>query len=383
KAIALIQIHVAKLHLYLGVTTDELPLLLLPITIVQPATLEVTRIMADIALQISRFPGLTPGVNEAPQLPFLIDNTGIKILYVLDRQKPGIYSEDYRGLVDDPFPVRSLLARVGADTAVESAPRKKDFKIRLVSTDEPDVAGSEDNEFPRPSAPSQGFSLQKIASVGEALSDLPPIDANSKLEEVSPSGKLIVAPMKRRPPMTVALPKVPAPRRASAQDEPGGQKEESITSSIVAALHAPKRQEAAVHKEKVTKKKEGKKESRKNSDESTRDKKLVMEFLHKWKSSWEQKNLDIFIKMYHPNFQAEESNYESFKELKKHFFRKYKDIRVEIQRVEIRKAQGRYIVRFLQSFQGDKYRDKGWKNMVLAKSKGRRFIILTEGWSPL
>ena len=121
----------------------------------------------------------------------------------------------------------------------------------------------------------------------------------------------------------------------------------------------------------------------KASDKASSDNKAVMAFLGEWKLAWEQKNLDRFMKMYHPDFEHEGMNYVALLKTKKNFFRKYRTIRVEVDRVEIRKVQGRVLVRFVQSFQGDKYSDKGWKSMVLDGGKDSGFRIVSEGWTAL
>ena len=96
-----------------------------------------------------------------------------------------------------------------------------------------------------------------------------------------------------------------------------------------------------------------------------------------------QKDLDRFIKMYHPNFKDGIMDYKMFLKSKRNFFRKYGTIQVGMDRVEITKADETWSVKFLQSFQGDEYRDKGWKNLVLAGGKGQGFRIIQERWSPL
>jgi hypothetical protein len=121
----------------------------------------------------------------------------------------------------------------------------------------------------------------------------------------------------------------------------------------------------------------------KTSDKASSDKKAVLAFLGEWKLAWEQKNLDRFMKMYHPDFEHEGMNYGALLKTKKNFFRKYRTIRVEVDRVEIRKVQGRVLVRFVQSFQGDKYSDKGWKSMVLDGGKDSGFRIVSEGMDRL
>jgi hypothetical protein len=112
----------------------------------------------------------------------------------------------------------------------------------------------------------------------------------------------------------------------------------------------------------------------------TRD---VMRFLEQWKSAWEEKKLDRYMKMYHPGFQAGAVSHEQLERSKRAFFRKYRTIRLEIEQVEVVPVNEGLRVKFLQIFRGDDYRDKGWKSMVLAGTKDKGFRILAETWSPL
>ena len=110
----------------------------------------------------------------------------------------------------------------------------------------------------------------------------------------------------------------------------------------------------------------------------------VRKFLDKWKSAWEQKDLDNFIRMYDRHFQAgEKMDFRKWRSSKKRFFSKYRVIRVELSRVEIKPVKEGYEIRFIQSFRGDDYSDKGWKSMVLAGGKDKGFRITSEEWRPL
>jgi hypothetical protein len=109
----------------------------------------------------------------------------------------------------------------------------------------------------------------------------------------------------------------------------------------------------------------------------------VREFLSIWKQAWESKDLDEFIKMYHPNFKQREKDLSEFKRTKQNFFKEYKIIRVELDKISAKKLKYGLRVRFLQSFRGDDYSDKGWKTMVLAEGKDRGFRIISEEWRSL
>jgi murein L,D-transpeptidase YafK len=113
------------------------------------------------------------------------------------------------------------------------------------------------------------------------------------------------------------------------------------------------------------------------------DKESVLKFLSKWKRAWERKDLDTYIKMYHPGFQSGTTDYQSFLKSKEKFFRKYQTVRVKTEQVQVDRAGEHLVVKFLQHFRGDNYRDKGWKSMVLVGGKDKGFQIVSEDWSAL
>ena len=109
----------------------------------------------------------------------------------------------------------------------------------------------------------------------------------------------------------------------------------------------------------------------------------VLGFLKEWQSAWEQKDFDRYRKLYSAKFQQGNRDYRKFVKSKKNFFQKYATIRVETEHLDINLAKDRISVKFQQVFQGDDYRDKGWKSMVLARDKVKGFRIIQEEWSPV
>jgi len=73
--------------------------------------------------------------------------------------------------------------------------------------------------------------------------------------------------------------------------------------------------------------------------------------------------------------------YDQFIESKRKFFGNYQTISVEFDRVSVKKVRGGYQVKFLQRFQGDDYRDRGWKTMTLVGNREQGFKIISEEWS--
>jgi murein L,D-transpeptidase YafK len=372
-------------------------------------------------------------------------SSGIKVLYITHGDKYSIYAEDYHQPVDDPFPVQTLLAKAGADPGAPSA-EPNDFRIRLVSTDEPEPTPQGEVEAPRPSAPSRGVVLDRISDQTARAKVTPHIEMNERYLGGPSPDRLIVA---RSMPTYVPMPNIETVARKEKpevevdfqaqtteksdqgpKDDPAAKKEKTATHVaaktemrgrtdigpkekktarillappharlksemryLLASLEKMSRQ-AHTESEDTTAKEVRKRQSHKagskgissggkESDRAASEKKAVLAFLEGWKLAWEQKNLDRFMKMYHPDFEHEGMNYAMLLKTKKNFFRKYRTIRVAVERVEIRKVQGRVLVRFVQSFQGDNYSDKGWKSMVLAGGKDAGFRIVSEGWTAL
>jgi tetratricopeptide (TPR) repeat protein len=108
----------------------------------------------------------------------------------------------------------------------------------------------------------------------------------------------------------------------------------------------------------------------------------VLSFLKDWKSAWERKDFDRYTKLYSTDLQQGNMDYRKFVKAKRNFFQKYRTIRVETEHVDVKQGKDRIAVRFQQVFQGDDYRDKGWKSMVLARDKGKGFRIIQEDWFP-
>lgn len=342
--------------------------------------------------------------------------TGIKLLYLIRNRKgeDKVYAEDYRHLADDPYPVAQLLARVGAPAEPDPEPDAgSDYRIRLVSTDEPTETASEDNETPRPSAPSRGVNVERIASADTAISKPIPLKSTEPNSEISDSERLIVhhivaAPTSSQPdpvklarrtrdPARVALPEPkpepkpqlkpePAPEnlfpaRTHADGDSGPKSSGPKVATVAPSLPVEDEFDDASQAETRTRSTDTDESVPDAHDKKTRLQE-VKEFLDTWEKAWEQKKLDTFLKMYHAKFRAGSLDLAKLRDSKKHFFRKYRTIHVEIDRVAVRKAEQGLAVKFLQTFRGDDYRDKGWKTMVLAEGKGgESYRILTEDWT--
>jgi murein L,D-transpeptidase YafK len=334
---------------------------------------------------------------------------GVKVLYMTDHPSLKIYAEDFHQQVDDACPVRTFLARVGETPVPDGAPAadsRRDFRIRLVSTDEVEENSREDVERPTPVAPSQGLTLKKAAVKSSDQVPKLALDSNERTRGASLPVGLITAltppaealkakaasavvPV-RKPLKTAALPDrrearaKPLKSEKAAQNmaEAGAAEAAPATSSKpgpaspVASPNAPSSEtETAVARV-------SKPPAAPSADMSD-DHRAVLEFLARWKKCWEGKRLAEFMKLYDKEFQAGDLTYARLEKSKRLFFAKYRTIRLDMENVETRRADGRVFVKFRQVFQGDNYRDTGWKSMVLAGSKDQGFRILSERWSAL
>lgn len=110
--------------------------------------------------------------------------------------------------------------------------------------------------------------------------------------------------------------------------------------------------------------------------------KTVLNFLRNWKAAWEEKDFGRFRGLYHPDFKADSLNYADYLKRKRYFFNRYQYIRVEIDKIRMKRAGNLLEVTFSQDFRSDDYTDKGVKNMVLDVSRPKKVRILSETWSP-
>jgi len=303
--------------------------------------------------------------------------SGIKVLYISHEGSYRIYVEDYHQPVDDPNPVRTLLAGIGADSGL-SGDQRPEFRIKLVSTDEPTHAPGEEIETPRPVAPSRAVVLDKKPGGTARAWPVPALEANGKVLASSTSGPMVVA---RAVPADFGALETQSRACNDWRQIAGGSSERPESNAEPAGEQQPKTLSAVPPTTEKTAVED--KMGPAVSDKKTSNLRDVMTFLQRWKSAWEEKALDRYMKMYHRDFQAAEVSHEKLERSKRSFFRKYGIIRIEVEQVQVVPVKEGLRVKFLQIFRGDNYRDKGWKSMVLAGSKDKGFRILSETWSPL
>ncbi|MDQ7783881.1 MAG: L,D-transpeptidase family protein [Desulfomonilaceae bacterium] len=322
-------------------------------------------------------------------------SSGVKVLYLVNDGTYRIYAEDYHRPVDDPFPVGSLLAGINQFPSDRYRPRQ-DLGIRLVSTDEPENGVEAELESPRPSAPSRGVVLKTIAAVADVAA--PALESNEKFVHETSPDRLIVARI------------VPAYSPSQDLNSPFGLADKQVKAreplesdvgdtgvvpgpAAVAAAGKPREYEdsgRASSRLQTRSEKLPRAETRDTKDDESPDethraevRDSVAKFLAQWKRAWEQKDLDGYLSMYHPEFGGDAFDFKKLAQTRKRYFRKYGMIRVKMERLQIRKVEKQLHVKFLQIFRGDEYSDKGWKSMVLVRGKDKGLRILSEEWSAL
>lgn len=328
---------------------------------------------------------------------------GIKILYLVEEEEGyKVYGEDYRHLTDDAYPVRVLLARVGGDPMENG--EETGFKIRLVSTDEPHASSDDRVEEPKPIAPARGVELAKLTPDDRRQPVIiPPLQKNIRREPAETRSRYLTAKLvpgtmpafgllPRRAltakriklenavespsPAPAAKKKTVVLKKAAERDANSGEHDEQWRRT--AASSASRRTHSVPAPARGLEKKMSIIASLSQEDRGE-----VLDFLKEWKEAWENKDLDRFVKMYHPHFRAGKMDLEEFRRSKERYFKKYDTIRVELDKLSVRKEGGTVRVLFQQIFRGDDYSDKGWKSVVLAEDKDKGFQILAEKWSPL
>ncbi|MCA1961385.1 MAG: L,D-transpeptidase family protein [Desulfomonile sp.] len=337
---------------------------------------------------IFRENGLVTGIFTQAYKSDGFSAVGIKILYMTHEGGYRIYSEDFHQQVDDAFPVRVLLAKAGGWTEPEKETEARpEFRIRLVSTDEPEAVGRDDIESPRPVAPSRAVVLDTLAMSTAKAAAPPALDTNEMLPGEPVVEATVVA---RLVPEDGAAIEEPGARRTAAvlSESPAYETHVAATDggggTVIRCENPPTAAAVPVHHQQTHGATEPKQPKTRSSDVRGEDESAqVRQFLKKWESAWMKKDLDRYMKMYHPDFRAGDLNYDKLRKSKKAFFRKYGVIKVELDQVEISRTEGRLHVKFHQTFQGDDYRDKGWKTMVLVGGKGESFRIVEEHWSKL
>jgi len=101
--------------------------------------------------------------------------------------------------------------------------------------------------------------------------------------------------------------------------------------------------------------------------------------LHKWKKSWEKKDIDSYLNFYSRNFKGKSGSYKSWAKYRRKVIRKSDNIRIKIRNVQTKVQNPRNIlVSFNQKYYSDSYSDQVFKKQHWRKEKDSQWRIVSE-----
>jgi murein L,D-transpeptidase YafK len=119
------------------------------------------------------------------------------------------------------------------------------------------------------------------------------------------------------------------------------------------------------------------------TDETKRVRESVLAWLEGWRSSWEGKKIDDYIKMYDESFKAQGMDREKWKSHKKFLSSKYEFIQIKLEDPTVLKHRDRYIVRVVQKYTSDMINDVGEKTLYLKADSPNHWVIVGEHFEHL
>ncbi len=113
-----------------------------------------------------------------------------------------------------------------------------------------------------------------------------------------------------------------------------------------------------------------------------RDKREILEFLDKWQTAWESKEIDTYMSFYDKTFRHRNMNRASWRKYKKRLYGKYKSIDVDVYAPNVNWSDNGAIVTFDQVYRSDQYYEEGKKTLQLVHN-GRTWHIKRETSFPV
>lgn len=109
----------------------------------------------------------------------------------------------------------------------------------------------------------------------------------------------------------------------------------------------------------------------------------VEALLERWKSAWEEKNLNKYMACYDRTFRSRGMNRWAWKKHRKRLNSKFKTVRVDLRDVKVQHINKTTAqVTFHQDYRADEYQDYGLKTISLIR-RGRQWKIRKEEWQAL
>ena len=117
--------------------------------------------------------------------------------------------------------------------------------------------------------------------------------------------------------------------------------------------------------------------------EFSEKKQTVIDWVEKWKTTWQSQELDQYIKLYSDQFSAPPHyNKKNWLEHKIRLKEQYKFVKIELGSSHIFNQKNQYVLRFVQNYESDGHKDRGIKTLYVVNENGE-FKILREEWISL
>ncbi len=146
--------------------------------------------------------------------------------------------------------------------------------------------------------------------------------------------------------------------------------EEQLTRETVVVARTPVAEDRTVAEKKPA-------EAKALSPESSIE--LLVE---KWRRSWEEGDLQVYIGCYHPDFRARGMNIQAWKDYKQDLFNRTPERDVKISDIKVELNGSRAVVTFKQRYQTKNYKGLGLKTFQLTNYEGN-WAILEESYESL
>lgn len=112
-------------------------------------------------------------------------------------------------------------------------------------------------------------------------------------------------------------------------------------------------------------------------------KEKLLEHFEKWRSTWENQDVDSYIKFYDSTFKNAQMNYDQWYKHKKKMKEIYKYMKVSLSSPLILINQDQVVIRTIQRYESDLHQDYGEKTLHAHWSEETGFKIIREDWTPL
>jgi murein L,D-transpeptidase YafK len=120
-----------------------------------------------------------------------------------------------------------------------------------------------------------------------------------------------------------------------------------------------------------------------NEEEYKAQRKRYLDHFEKWRTTWEQSDVDNYIQFYDASFQNDEMNYKQWYRHKKKIKDLYKYIHVRLLPPTILQNKDQVVIRTAQRYESDLHRDFGEKTIHARFSDNVGFKIIREDWHEL